>query len=42
MDEHKPVQHVTENVVDRGLEDCRGVVETKGHDLVLKMAKRSV
>lgn len=33
---HKLVQHVTENVVDQGLEDCRGTGETEGHDLVLK------
>jgi hypothetical protein len=35
IDKHKPVQHVTEHIVDQGLEHCGCVGQTKRHNQVL-------
>ncbi len=37
VDEDMFVEHVTEHVIDEGLEDGRGISEAKGHDKVFVM-----
>ena len=38
VDEDKPVQHVTENIIHQSLEHSRGVGEAKGHDQIFVVA----
>ena len=39
---HEPVQHVAEDVIHQGLEDSRGVGESKGHHQILEVAEMGV
>ncbi len=42
IDENEPVDHVTEDVVDQGLEHSRSVGQPAGHNQVFKVSKGGV
>ena len=42
VDEDKLVEHVSEHIVNQGLENSRGIGEAEGHYQVLMMPRRSV